>query len=85
MLMRLQNYEVSLRYIPGKHVVLAETLSRAYLTEQANRGPVEVGVESINMIHYLPVSSERRKHIQRSTELDQELQTLKKCDPAGVA
>lgn len=77
MLMRLQNYEVSLEYVPGKHVVLADTLSRVYLTEQDNRGPVEVQVESINMIHYLPVSSERLKHIQRATELDWELQTLK--------
>lgn len=77
MLMRLQNYEVSLRYVPGKHVVLTNSLSRAYLTEQDNRGPVEVKVESINMIHYLPVSSERLKAIQRATELDRELQTLK--------
>jgi hypothetical protein len=77
MLMRRKNYEVSRRYVPGKHVVLTDTLSRAYLTEQDSGGPVEVEVESINMIHYLPVSSERLKHIQRATELDRELQTLK--------
>ena len=47
------------------------------LTEQDNRRPVESEVESINMIHYLPVSSERLKDIQRATELDRELQTLK--------
>ena len=73
MLMRLQNYEVSLRYVPGKHVVLADTLSRAYLTEQDKR-PCG-GQSGINQYHTL--SSERLKHIQRATELDWELQTLK--------
>ena len=38
---------------------------------------MEVEVESINMIHYLPVSSERLKAIQRATELNREPQTLK--------
>jgi hypothetical protein len=35
MLTRLQNYDVTLL---GKHVVLADTLSKAYRTEQDNRG-----------------------------------------------
>ena len=47
-------------------MVLSDTLRRAYLTEQDNRGPVEVEVDSINMVHYLPVSSERQNAIWSS-------------------
>lgn len=76
MLMRLQWYQVRLQYCPGKHLLLADTLSRAYCRDQ-ERGKVESEVESINMVTYLPVSKERTLAIQRATELDTELQSLK--------
>ncbi|KAL1276709.1 hypothetical protein QQF64_036332 [Cirrhinus molitorella] len=60
-----------------KHILLADTLSRTYCRGQ-ERGSVESEIDSINMVTYLPLSKERTQAIQRATELDTELQSLKK-------
>ena len=55
---------------------LSDTLSRAYLHESGT--PVEIEVESINVMHSLPVDSARLENIRASMETDESMQELKK-------
>ncbi|KAG5285841.1 hypothetical protein AALO_G00008080 [Alosa alosa] len=77
MLLRLQKYEIEVVFVPGRLMQVADTLSRAYLPECAPEGSVEAEIETVNMIHYLPISEERLQRIQKETEKDTTLQTLK--------
>lgn len=78
MLLRLQKYDIEVVFVPGRFMLVADTLSRAYLPECATEGSVEAEIETVNMIHYLPISEERRQRIQTETERDQALQVLKR-------
>uniref|UniRef100_A0AAR2JIE4 ribonuclease H n=1 Tax=Pygocentrus nattereri TaxID=42514 RepID=A0AAR2JIE4_PYGNA len=48
MLLRLQKYSVQVTYVPGRDMLLADTLSRAYLPESAT-GTVEAEIETVNL------------------------------------
>ena len=74
MMIRLQKYDLEVRYERGNRVFLADTLSRAYLPSCTQ---VESEFETINMIKYLPISEARLLQIQRETEKDESLQALK--------
>ena len=76
MLLRLQGYDIDLVYRSGKNMELSDKLSRAYLQE--GRAPVEIEVESINVMHSLPVDSARLDDIRASMETDERMQELKK-------
>ncbi|XP_051782584.1 uncharacterized protein K02A2.6-like [Erpetoichthys calabaricus] len=76
MLKRLQKYDFIITYVPGKEMLLADALSRAYLEDTAQEGSVEKEVESVNMIQYLPISEERINVIRSETAKDDTLQTL---------
>ena len=58
-------------------MLLADTLSRAYLTEY-ERSATEVEVEHIHATHFLPVPEHQLKELQKETACDQTLQMLKK-------
>ncbi len=45
MLMRLQKYDFDITYVPGKDMLLADALSRAYLEDNAQEGSVEKEIE----------------------------------------
>ena len=84
MLLRLQKYDINIQYKIGKHMYLADTLSRAHLPEKggSNNDRNEVltldqEVEQINMCDYLPISDPKVKEIQQETERDDSLQVLK--------
>lgn len=72
--MRLQKYDFIINYVPGKEMLLADALSRAYLEDIAQEGSVEKEIESVNMIQYLPISEERLKVIRGETAKDDTLQ-----------
>ena len=76
MLLRLQGYDIDLVYRSGKNMELSDTLSRAHLQEGGT--PVEIEVESINVMHSLPVDSARSDDIRASMETDESMQELKK-------
>ena len=74
MMIRLQKYDLEIRYQRGNRMFLADTLSRAYLPSCTQ---VEAEFEAINMVNYLPISEARLLQIQRETEKDESLQALK--------
>ena len=73
MMIRLQKYDLEIRYQRGNRMFLADTLSRAYLP---SRVQVESEFETINVTNYLPISQARLLQIQHETEKDESLQTL---------
>jgi len=62
-------YKLDVQYVPGCKMYMADTLSRAYLTENVSFDP-----DSVTMIHtlskHLPISSERKLEFQRETKKD---------------
>lgn len=75
MLLRLQKYDISLTYVPGCDMLLADTLSRAYL-QNGNKSQTELETECVNMVEYVPVSAERMDKIRTATQKDSKLQIL---------
>ena len=60
-------------YMAGKYMLLAGTLSRAYLLEIT---PVEAEEGTVNMVQNLPISSDRLHDIRSATERDKPKQLL---------
>ena len=81
MLLRLQNYDYKLMYRKGKMMELADTLSRAYLSDDQDLGSHK-DIENVNM-DYLPISEALIRDIQRHTETDESLQVLKRTIVSG--
>ena len=80
LLLRLQKYEVSITYVLGKYMYVADTLSRAYSdeppSEQELRDDMEVIVQSL--VERLPVTQEKLSHMKVATAQDEILQMLSK-------
>ena len=57
-------------------MVLADTLSRAYLPECSAYGSVEAEIETVNMLHHVPISTDSLSSIRSATKEDSTLQTL---------
>lgn len=76
MLLRLQRYDFDVIYVSGCDMLLADTLSRAYLSECSSTGTDEAEIEIVNMVAYLPISEERLNTIRSATQTDKMLQTL---------
>ena len=72
MIIRLQKYDLEVRYEKGSKMSLADTLSRAFLPAGEQD---ENELETINMMKYLSVSEERLLLIQH--EAEESLQLLK--------
>lgn len=83
MLLRLQRYDIEVKYIPGKSMLLADTLSRAYLPEHASEGSVEMEIESINMVQHIHIAEQRLQAIREETSKDRKLQSLIKLLQEG--
>ena len=76
LMLRLQHYDVEIRYKPGKEMLVADTLSRAYISDH-QQSDVEKEVESIHTVNHLAISQERLAEIQKETLNDPSLQRLK--------
>ena len=75
LLLRLQQYDVEIRYKPGPEMYLADTLSRANLPTTA-RSPAEEETECIHAVDFLPILEPQLAEIQRETAADSVLQSL---------
>ena len=89
MLLRLQRYEFEVSYKRGPSLLMADPLSRAYLslkeapedqedvmTVSETRSPTEIEAEQVNMLQYLPVKGETLCQIQNLTQEYAILKTL---------
>uniref|UniRef100_A0A8C7YWC8 Gypsy retrotransposon integrase-like protein 1 n=1 Tax=Oryzias sinensis TaxID=183150 RepID=A0A8C7YWC8_9TELE len=83
MMLRIQKYDVDVMYVPGKDMLLADTLSRAYLPEHSSCGSVEAEIETVNMVLHLPISEQSLNAIRVATEQDATLQTLQQTISKG--
>ncbi|KAK7891393.1 hypothetical protein WMY93_023356 [Mugilogobius chulae] len=83
MMLRIQKYDLNVVYVPGKDMLLADTLSRAYLPECSHKDSVEAEVETVNMVQHLPISSDSLSQIRTATKDDKTLQTVIKMMQQG--
>ena len=78
LLLRLQKYDVTINYLPGKYMYVADALSRAFLPD----GPVpdEMNDDVTKMIHSLvenlPMTVEKLEELKSATVEDEVLQQL---------
>ena len=82
LLLRLQQYDVDLKYKPGSEMYLADALSRASL-QNTTQSKAEDETESIHATDFLPISEPQLKEIQAETAQDDTLQQLKKTIISG--
>ena len=75
MRMRIHRYNTTLVYKPGKSMILADTLSRAY-PELSTTSTDQSEIEQVNSLYCLPVTDQRMKEISEETRLDASMQTL---------
>ena len=72
MLMRLQKYDVTVKYYPGKKMFLADTLSRAYV----NTVVVHNDDMDVRETDYLPIKENRVAELKEATQSDRCMQLL---------
>ena len=81
MLLRLQHYNLEARYKPGKEMHIADQLSRVTTTTtESNKEEFEVfTVELDSSVHfeYIQVHPERLEYLQKCSNQDPALQSLK--------
>ena len=82
LLLRLQQYDVDLRYKPGSEMYLADTLSKAFL-KNTIQSKAEEETETIHANDVLPISEPQLREIQAETARDDTLQQLKKTIISG--
>ena len=73
MMLRLQGYDLTVKYTRGKDLVLADTLSRAFLQ---NVPAEQEEFEMINAVNILPIRPERLEKLKAETKRDASLQEL---------
>ena len=74
MTLRIQYYDIIVRYKKGKEMYLADRLSRAYLTTSQN---MQEEFEHVDMVSFLPIRDERLQKLKIKTDKDDFLQKLK--------
>ena len=80
LLLHLKRCDAEIRYRPGREMYLADTVSRAYLSQSptdTQRSETEKEVESIYAVDYLAISEQTLSEIKQETAKDPTLQTLK--------
>ncbi|XP_060073561.1 uncharacterized protein K02A2.6-like [Ylistrum balloti] len=77
MLLRLQRYDFTLIYRPGKELVVADTLSRAYLPNKDGNMDEELNCHVHTVLNSLPVSVNKMDQIRTRTDEDEQLSQVK--------
>jgi uncharacterized protein YnzC (UPF0291/DUF896 family) len=81
MKLRLQKYDITVKYHKGKEMHIADTLSRAYLPDYENSQQNDI--VDVNVVQHISVSPDRIKEIQHHTAMDETLQELRKVIVEG--
>ena len=81
MILRLQKYNINVVYKPGSQMYVADHLSRAYLADQGEPSDefqvFVLKLEEINLLNNVKITSERLAQLQKATEQDPIMQSLK--------
>ena len=96
MLLQLQRYHLKVVYKPGKELLIADTLSRAYLLNEPAPEKNNCDVfaerqeeylikcmEEIDMVAFLSITADRFADLREKTEQDESLQKLKHVIKVG--
>ena len=83
MLLHLQKYDLEIYFKPGKHMYLADTLSRAPLSRKDEVLSIENEIEQIRMVDSLPIRSASLEDIRRESLKDSSIQALQKVIKSG--
>ena len=78
MMLKLQMYDIDVRYQKGSEMHIADLLSRAHLKEAE-----EESFEHINATKYLPIGEARQKRLREATSEDGSLRTLSEIITKG--
>ena len=80
MLLRLQRFDLSVRYKPGAEMYISDHLSRSPLpsdcTGQDSADPVYAELEAVNQANFLNVTPTRYEQTQSATDKDAALQAV---------
>ena len=77
-MLQLQRYTLNVRYVPGKLMYVADTLSRAYITGDAGCGdPEDMEVFVHSLVENLPANIDKLEQFRRAFAKYQVMQTLK--------
>lgn len=84
MLLQIQKYDIELKYKPGKQLIIADTLSRAYINEKGGENfDNEIKAQVCLITSELNVTKEKLQEITTETQKDEELINLKKVIQEG--
>ena len=85
MMLRLQKYDLTFVYKPGKEMHIADALSRALpkSSKTPNTSPFCKDLETVNSVEDLPISAATLAKFQAETGKDESLQVLSKVIRAG--
>ena len=78
MLLRLLRYRLTVEYTPGKHMYIADTLSRAYLPANITVEEREIA-DDIDVLSDYPASIKKMDQLREETAQDAELSQLMRC------
>ena len=78
MMLQLQRYTLNVRYVPGKLMYVADTLSRAYITGDAECGtPEDMEVLVHSLVENLRATIDKLEEFRRAFANDEVMQKLK--------
>jgi hypothetical protein len=80
MLLKMQEYDVEVEYLPGKEMHIADLLSRSYIQ---NTQSDELEFEKVCHVSILPIREERLRAIQRASKDDEVISTLRNTISEG--
>ena len=86
MLLQLQAYSINLKYVPGKNLIIADALPRAFLTTRCEKDidmEDDVTVMVSTVIESLPISMGKKRLFQVENEQDQAMVSLKNTIKKG--
>lgn len=83
MLLRLQKYSISVVHVPGKDIPVADTLSRKSLPAEASDKTEDLDAQIHCIINNLPVSDEKMKLLEKATQEDPKLATVRQYIKEG--
>lgn len=78
MLLQVPKYDIELQFKPGKQLIIADTLSRAYIEDKEDGDfDNEIQAQVCLIVAELNVTKEKLQEISNETQRDEELKELK--------